>query len=88
MMGPQVSTVIWSLLSKTVPETDIGKVCTLVGCLQAVTTLAAAPVLRTIYNASLVTFPGAVYLYEAACMLVVLMIFFLVETLLKMQTRS
>ena len=28
MMGPQVSTVIWSLLSKTVPETDIGKVCT------------------------------------------------------------
>ena len=27
MMGPQVSTVIWSLLSKTVPETDIGKVC-------------------------------------------------------------
>ena len=27
MMGPQVSTVIWSLLSKTVPEADIGKVC-------------------------------------------------------------
>ena len=26
MMGPQVSTVIWSLVSKTVPEADIGKV--------------------------------------------------------------
>lgn len=88
MMGPQVSTVVWSLLSKTVPEADIGKVCTLVGCIQSVTILLSSPVLRTIYNVNLVTFPGAVYLYEAACMLVVLIIFFLVETLLKMQTST
>lgn len=88
MMGPQVSTVVWSLLSKTVPEADIGKVSTLVGCIQSVTILLSSPVLRTIYNVNLVTFPGAVYLYEAACMLVVLIIFFLVETLLKMQTST
>ena len=88
MMGPQVSTVIWSLLSKTVPKTDLGKVCTLVGCLQAVTILLASPVLNTINNVGRVTFPGAVFLYEAACILVVLMIFFLVDNLLKRQTTS
>ena len=86
MMGPQVATVIWSLLSKTVPEADLGKVCTLVGCVQAVSNLLAAPILRTIYKVSLVTFPGAIYLYEAGCMLVVLILFFLVETLRKMHT--
>ena len=85
MMGPQVATVIWSLLSKTVPEADLGKVCTLVGCVQAVTNLLSSPGLRTIYTVSLVTFPGAIYLYEAGCMLFVLLIFVLVATLLKMQ---
>ena len=64
------------------------KVYTLVGCLQAVTTLAATPVVSTIYQYSLVTFPGAVKLYEASCMLVVLVLFFVIDTLLRMQTRQ
>ena len=58
------------------------------GCLEAATTLVAVPVLSTIYKYSLVTFPGAVYLFEASCMLVVLVLFFVIDTLLRMQTRQ
>ena len=63
------------------------KVYTLVGCLEAVTGLAAAPVCATIYKYSLVTFPGAVYLYEAGCVLVVFVLFLVVDTLIKKHTR-
>lgn len=63
------------------------KVYTLVGCLEAATSLAAAPVCATIYQHSLVTFPGAVYLYEAACVAVVLVLFLVVDTLIKKQQR-
>ena len=64
------------------------KVYTLVGCLEAATSLAAAPVCSTIYKYSLVTFPGAVYLYEAGCMLVVLVLFLVVDTLIRKRTRQ
>ena len=64
------------------------KVYTLVGCLEAVTGLAAAPVCATIYQYSLVTFPGAVYLYEAGCMLIVLGLFLAVDTLMRKPTRQ
>ena len=66
----------------------IVKVYTLLGCLQAATTLAATPVVAGIYHYSLVTFPGAVYLFEASCVLVVLVLFFVIDTLLRMKTRQ
>ena len=77
-MSPQVSTVIRSLLSKTVPEADLGKVYTLLGCLEAAVPLAASPLLTIIYNNTIDTFTGAVYLAEAGFMLVVLTLFIVI----------
>ena len=87
VMSPQVSTVIRSLLSKTVPEADLGKVYTLLGCLEAAIPLAASPLLTVIYNNSLDTFPGAVYLAEAGFMLVDLVLFFVVIILFRLHQR-
>ena len=58
LLGPQVSTVIRSQLSKAVAERELGKVYTLLGCLEAAVPLAASPLLTEIYNNSLQTFPG------------------------------
>ena len=63
------------------------KVYTFVGCLEALSGVLASPVCSNIYKYSLVTFPGAVKLYEASCMLVVLVLFLVVDTLIKKQTR-
>ena len=82
-----MSTVIRSLLSKTVPEADIGSVFTLLGCLEAATPLAASPLLTVIYNTSLDTFPGAVYLAEAAFMLVDLGLFLVIIILFTLHQR-
>ena len=87
VMSPQVSTVIRSLLSKTVPGADLGKVYTLLGCLEAAIPLAASPLLTVIYNNSLDTFPGAVYLAEAGFMLVDLVVFIVVITLFTLHQR-
>ena len=64
------------------------KVYTLMGCLEAATILVATPVVSTIYKYSLVTFPGAVYLFEAGCMMGVAVIFLVIDNLLMMQTRQ
>ena len=58
LLGPQVSTVIRSQLSKAVAERELGKVYTLLGCLEAAVPLVASPLLTEIYNNSLQTFPG------------------------------
>ena len=87
-MSPQVSTVIRSLLSKTVPEADLGKVYTLLGCLEAAVPLAASPLLASIYSSSLKTFPGAVFLAEAGFMLVVLVLFIMIIILFRYNITS
>ena len=87
LMSPQVSTVIRSLLSKTVPEADLGKVYTLLGCLEAAIPLAASPLLTVIYNNSLDTFPGAVYLAGAGFMMGDPVLFLVVITLFKLHQR-
>jgi len=68
LMSTQVSTVIRSLLSKVVPDTDLGKVYTMLGCLEAAIPLVASPILTIVYNSTLDSFPGAVYLTEAGAM--------------------
>ena len=60
LLGPQVSTVIRSQLSKVVTERELGKVYTMLGCLEAAIPLAAAPLLTEIYNNTLETFPGEI----------------------------
>ena len=58
LLGPQVSTVIRSQLSKVVTERELGKVYTMLGCLEAAIPLAASTLLTEIYNNTLGTFPG------------------------------
>lgn len=84
LLGPQVSTVIRSQLSKAVAERELGKVYTLLGCLEAAVPLVASPLLTEIYNNSLQTFPGAVYLARAGFVLVDLVLFLVVAHLVKL----
>ena len=78
-----MSTVIRSLLSKVVPDTDLGKVYSMLGCLEAAIPLVASPVLTIVYNSSLETFPGAVYVTEAGIMGVAVVIFATVAYLMQ-----
>eukprot|EP00092_Neocalanus_flemingeri_P012562 GFUD01013540.1.p1 GENE.GFUD01013540.1~~GFUD01013540.1.p1 ORF type:complete len:490 (+),score=71.29 GFUD01013540.1:897-2366(+) len=83
LMSTQVSTVIRSLLSKVVPDTDLGKVYSMLGCLEAAIPLIASPVLTIVYNSTLDTFPGAVYVTEAGIMGMALILFATVAYLMK-----
>ena len=82
-MSTQVSTVIRSLLSKVVPATELGKVFTMLGCLEAAVPLIASPILTIVYNNTLNTFPGSVYLTQAAAMVVAVGLFSTVSWLTK-----
>ena len=87
VLSPMVSTVIRSLLSKTVPETDLGKVYTVLGCCEAAVPLASTPLLTLIYNVSLESFPGAVYLAEAGFILTDIILFIIIAVLVKLHSR-
>ena len=88
LLAPQVSTVIRSLLSKTVSEEDLAKVYTVMGSLEALTPLASTPLLTMIYDLSLTTYPGAVYLAEAGFLFVVLILFCIIVYLQKINQNS
>ena len=84
--------VLFDLISRPIPHVwaagktialsfvlwDLGKVYTLLGCLEAAVPLAASPLLTIIYNNTIDTFTGAVYLAEAGFMLVVLTLFIVI----------
>ena len=65
LMGGQSSMVIRSLLSKIVPKSDLGKVYSMLGCLENIVPLMVSPILTYTYNNTLETFPGAVYAVSA-----------------------
>lgn len=56
---------------------------TVLGCLEAAVPLAASPLLTEVYNNSLDTFPGAVFLTQAAFMLLDLVLFLVVALLMR-----
>ena len=66
-----------------VPDTDLGKVYTMLGCLEAAIPLIASPILTIVYNSTLDTFPGAVYITEAGAMAVAVVLFSAVAYLMK-----
>ena len=82
LLSPQVSTVIRSTLSKAVAEHDLGKVYTVLGCLENALPLLAAPLLTVLYNSTLDSFPAAVYLAQAGLIAVVVGMFGLLYHLL------
>jgi len=60
------SIVIRSMLSKCVNKSDLGKIYSLLGSLEAAVPLLAAPLFTVVYNSTLETFPGAVFLVQAS----------------------
>ena len=68
----------YEVTSLTLPQ-----VYTLLGCLEAAIPLLASPVLTEVYNNTLETFPGAVFLIQAAFMVVDLILFLVVAGLRK-----
>ncbi len=67
--------VIRSMLSKVSPASDLGKIFSLLACLESVMPVLSIPVLTVVYEATLNNFPGAVYIAMAG-------IFFAVGTVL------
>ena len=88
VLAPQVSTVIRALLSKKVPEYELGKVYTFLGSLEALTPLATSPLLTVIFNSSLDTIPGAVYIAKAVFISAVLILFLVITLLLRKMDQS
>jgi len=84
MMGGQISVAIRSLLSKVTPVAELGKVYSLLAGLEAAVPLAASPLFSVIYNNTLDTFVGCVFLVEAglvgASTIVFCYIFYLLRT--------
>jgi len=54
------------MLSKCVNKSDLGKIYSLLGSLEAAVPLLAAPLFTVVYNSTLETFPGAVFLVQAS----------------------
>jgi len=65
LMSGQSSMVIRSLLSKIVVKSELGKVYSMLGCLENIIPLLVSPVLTYTYNFTLDKFPGTVYAVSA-----------------------
>ena len=59
------------------------QVYTMLGCLEAAIPLAAFPLLTEVYNNTLDTFPGAVFLTQAGFIAIDLVLFLLVAGLMR-----
>ena len=62
---------IRSMISKVGPEEDLGKIFSLVSSLEATSPIISSPLLSFVYNSSIETFPGAVYLVQCGFFLIV-----------------
>merc|ERR1719278_1557397 len=60
------ASVIRSLLSKVVVKSELGKIFSMVASLEAAVPLFAAPIFAFVYNHTLDSFPGAVFLVQAS----------------------
>jgi len=67
--------VIRSILSKVVVKSELGKIFSMVASLEAAVPLFAAPLFTFVYNHTLDSFPGAVFLVQASLFLLSCLIF-------------
>jgi len=61
--------VIRSMLSKCVNKSDLGKIYSLLASLEAAVPLFASPLFTVVYTSTLETYPGTVFLVQAAIFL-------------------
>ncbi|KAG8231948.1 hypothetical protein J437_LFUL008868 [Ladona fulva] len=66
VFGGASSPIARSILSKSVPQEDLGKVFSLTASLEALTPLAASPLYSLLFENTLNYFSGAIYLLSAA----------------------
>ncbi|KAK8379478.1 hypothetical protein O3P69_019408 [Scylla paramamosain] len=64
-----------SLISKTVPGEELGRIFSVLASFEAVIPLGSGPLYTAVYNGTIRTFPGAVYFLSAALYVVVECIF-------------
>jgi len=67
--------VIRSILSKVVVKSELGKIFSMVASLEAAVPLFAAPLFTFVYNHTLESFPGAVFLVQASLFVLSCLIF-------------
>jgi len=67
--------VIRSILSKVVVKSELGKIFSMVASLEAAVPLFAAPLFTFVYNHTLDSFPGAVFLVQASLFVLSCLIF-------------
>ena len=65
MMGPSDGTPLRSFLSKCVDVDEYGKVFTLASVTSSVASLMTSALMQKIYEWTVVSFPGAMYLFSA-----------------------
>ncbi|XP_071441290.1 probable peptidoglycan muropeptide transporter SLC46 [Hetaerina americana] len=65
IFGDTASPVSRSILSKSVPQDELGKVFSLTASLEALTPLASSPLYTLLYNKTLHAFPGAFFILSA-----------------------
>lgn len=66
--------VIRAMLSKVGCKEDLGKIFSLVGCLESTVPILALPALTLVYNSTIDTLPGTVFLVQAGIFLTILII--------------
>jgi len=74
-IGLLAGTAIRSMLSKSVPPGELGKIYSLLGSLEAAVPLFMAPLFTTVYNSTIEYFPAAVFIVMTALFTVNLVLF-------------
>lgn len=82
ILSSQASTVIRSLLSKTVSSAELGKVYSLLGCLENLIPLGMSPLTTELYNSSLDVYPGAIYALSAGILFIACICFVAIALLI------
>lgn len=87
LLGDVVSSTIRSIMSKQVEKDELGRVYSLLGCLEGVQPLALTPLFTLIYNSTL-DHPSTVYFIRTGLGVLVLFSFIFITSLERRKVRS
>lgn len=87
-IGAVIGPLCRSVLSKSVPQSDIGAVFALTSMVEAVAPFVSAPIYNLVYNATFLTFPGTVFLMTAGLYIVDIILVAIVVMLQHISSRQ
>lgn len=73
-MSCTYTVIIRSKLSKVIPASDLGKVFSFLSSLESAVPLFSGPLMTLVYNTTIETFSGGVYIFEAGIYCIMLTI--------------